>query len=91
MDPVARAAPEVIIVVTEQEVTTVQGKVGDRIVVESERTGQADRAGEILAVTEHPEGVDYRVRWDDGRVSELRPKAGSARIVPAADKAEART
>lgn len=72
-----------MIVVTELEVMTMQGKVGDRIVVESERAGQPDRMGEILDVTDHPEGVDYRVRWDDGHVSEIRPKAGSARIVPA--------
>ena len=60
-----------------------QGKVGDRIVVESERVGLHDRTGEILEVSSSPLGPDYRVRWDDGRVTEIRPKAGSARIVRA--------
>ena len=55
-------------------------KVGDRIVLESEHVGQPDRLGEILEITPSPLGPDYRVRWDDGHVSEIRPKAGSARI-----------
>lgn len=59
------------------------GKVGDRIVIESERVGQAAREGEILEVHETAGGIDYRVRWDDGHVSEIRPGAGSARIIPA--------
>jgi hypothetical protein len=60
-----------------------QAKVGDRIVLESERVGQKDRAGEVLEVMDSPLGVNLRVRWDDGHESEIRPKAGSARIVPA--------
>jgi hypothetical protein len=40
-----------------------------------------DRAGEILEVTDSPLGANLRVRWDDGHESEIRPKAGSARIV----------
>ena len=58
------------------------GKVGDRIIVESEKVGQAARAGEILEVVETPFGVDYRVRWEDGHESSFRPHAGSARIEP---------
>jgi hypothetical protein len=58
-----------------------QAKVGDRIVLESEKVGQRDREGEILEVTESPLGPNFRVRWDDGHVTEIRPKAGSARIV----------
>jgi hypothetical protein len=58
-----------------------EAKAGDRIVLESERVGQRDRAGEILEVHASPSGPDYRVRWDDGRITEIRPKAGSARIV----------
>lgn len=61
-----------------------QGKAGDRIVVESERVGQRDRVGEILEVRDSPLGSDYRVRWDDGRITEIRPKAGSARFEAAA-------
>jgi len=64
-------------------------KAGDRIVIESERVGQHVREGEILEVFESPLGVNYRVRWDDGHESEIRPSAGSARIVPAAEAAEA--
>jgi hypothetical protein len=56
---------------------------GDRIIVESERVGQHDREGEVLEVLDSPLGINLRVRWDDGHVSEIRPKAGSARIVPA--------
>ena len=63
------------------EVFAMQAKVGDRIVLESERVGQKDRAGEILEVTDSPLGANLRVRWDDGHESEIRPKAGSARIV----------
>jgi hypothetical protein len=58
-------------------------RVGDRIVVESERVGQPDRVGEILEVTDTPFGRSFSVRWEDGHVSEIRPAAGSARIVPA--------
>jgi len=59
-----------------------QANVGDRIVLESERVGQRDRSGSILEVTESPLGPNFRVRWDDGHESEIRPKAGSARIIP---------
>ncbi len=57
------------------------GKVGDRIVVESERVGQAVREGNVLEVIEASYGTRYRVRWDDGHESTIRPAAGSARIV----------
>jgi hypothetical protein len=60
-----------------------QAKVGDRIAVESERVGKRDRIGEVLEVHDWPLGPEYRVRWDDGRVTEIRPKAGSARILAA--------
>ena len=54
--------------------------------------GQKERAGEVLEVTDSPLGANLRVRWDDGHETEIRPKAGSARIVtkaPAAGKAAA--
>ncbi|HYO44471.1 MAG TPA: DUF1918 domain-containing protein [Candidatus Limnocylindrales bacterium] len=60
-----------------------QANVGDRIVLESERVGQHDRSGSILEVTESPFGPNFRVRWDDGHETEIRPKAGSARIIAA--------
>jgi hypothetical protein len=56
-------------------------RVGDRIVVESERVGQADREGVILEVLEASYGIRYRVRWDDGHESTIRPSAGSARTI----------
>lgn len=59
-----------------------QANVGDRIVMESERVGKRDRTGEILEITESPLGTNYRVRWDDGHESEIRPKAGSAQVRP---------
>ena len=60
-------------------------KAGDRIVVESEKVGQAAREGAILEVIEASYGVRYRVRWDDGHESTIRPSAGSARTVEAAE------
>ena len=56
------------------------GKVGDRIIVESEKVGQKAREGEILEVIETAIGISYRIRWDDGHESTFRPSAGSARI-----------
>ncbi len=63
-------------------------KVGDRIIVESEKVGQADRQGEILEIIPSVSpGGHFLVRWDDGHESDFRPSAGSARIVPGAQKA----
>ena len=60
-----------------------KARPGDRIIIElPERVGQHDREGEILEAIDSPLGVNFRVRWDDGHVSEIRPKSGSARIVP---------
>jgi hypothetical protein len=61
------------------------GKIGDRIKVETERVGQQSREGTILDVTETEYSVNYRIRWDDGHVSEFRPAAGSATIIPASE------
>lgn len=57
------------------------GKIGDRIIVESEKVGVPPREGEILEVIEATYGTRYRVRWDDGHESTFRPIAGSARTV----------
>jgi hypothetical protein len=57
-------------------------QVGDRIVVESEKVGLPDREGEILEVIAASYGTRYRVRWDDGRESTIRPSAGSSRTIP---------
>ena len=56
-------------------------RIGDRIVVESERVGQAPREGVILEVIEASYGTRFRVRWDDGHESTIRPSAGSARTI----------
>ncbi|HXR27801.1 MAG TPA: DUF1918 domain-containing protein [Candidatus Baltobacteraceae bacterium] len=56
-------------------------KVGDRIIVESEKVGTVAREGEILEVIPSPLGEHYNVRWADGHVSGFRPSAGSSRIV----------
>lgn len=56
-------------------------KVGDRIIVESEKVGQPTREGEILEVIERPYGIRYRVLWDDGHESTFAPAAGSTRTV----------
>lgn len=59
------------------------GKIGDRIVVESESVGQPTREGEILEVIEGEVGLRYRVRWADGHETVFTPSGGAARIVPA--------
>jgi hypothetical protein len=65
----------------------VEGKVGDRVVLESERTGQAAREGEILEVLGAGLGVHYRVRWEDGHESTFFPSGGSITIIRKAKKA----
>jgi hypothetical protein len=54
-------------------------KVGDRIVVESERIAHSARGGVIEEVIrDDPPRV--RVRWDDGHESVLAPSSGAAKI-----------
>ena len=64
------------------------GKVGDRIIVVTDKVGLPAREGEILEVIEHDSGTEFRVRWDDGRESAIRPHGGNARIV---EQSRART
>jgi hypothetical protein len=59
------------------------GKIGDRVVLESERVGQPIREGEILEVIQGTTSVRYRVRWADGHESVFTPSVGSAQIIPA--------
>jgi hypothetical protein len=68
----------------------VVGKVGDRLIMESERIGQSPREGEILEVLGAGEGVHYRVHWEDGHESTFFPSAGSITIVHKAKKAGVR-
>ena len=62
-------------------------KVGDRIVVESERVGQAAREGEVLEVLSPGDAVHYRVRWADGHESFFFPSAGSLTVIAGTRKA----
>ena len=66
-----------------------EGKVGDRVVVESERAGRSAREGEILEVLGGGLDVHYRVRWKDGHESTLFPSAGSVTIIRVASKVSA--
>ncbi len=65
----------------------VEGKVGDRVVLESRKTGQAAREGEILEVLGAGEGVHYRVRWEDGHQSTFFLTGGNTTIIRKAKKA----
>jgi len=65
----------------EPAVVAMAGKQRDRIVIESEKVGRPAREGEILEVIEASYGTRYRVAWDDGHESTIRPAAGSAQIV----------
>lgn len=64
-----------------------KGKVGDRVIMESERAGRPAREGEILEVLGAGEAVHYRVRWGDGHESTFFPSAGSVTITHKAKKA----
>ena len=55
-------------------------KARDHIVVASDKVGIPERRGEILEVIAHQSGVEYRVRWEDGHESSIRPHGSSARI-----------
>ena len=57
-------------------------KARDRISIVSEKVGQRAREGDILEIIETSYGTRYRVLWDDGHESTIRPAAGGARILP---------
>jgi len=57
----------------------VNAKVGDGIVVESERAAQTGRRG-VIAEILHADPLRCRVTWEDGRESIFVPQAGSTRI-----------
>lgn len=54
-------------------------KPGDRVVVESESTERAGRAGVIEEVVREEPRPRYRIRWDDGHESVYTPDAGALR------------
>jgi hypothetical protein len=62
--------------------------VGDRIVVESERAGQAGRTGVVEEILRE-DPLRVRVQWDDGHTTVLTPSAGSASITAAATATKA--
>ena len=65
----------------------VEGRIGDRVVLESERTGQAAREGKILEVLGAGEGIHYRVLWADGHESTFFLSGGSITIIRKSKKA----
>ena len=48
-------------------------KPGDEIVVDSEKAGTPPREGHVVEVLEAEYGTRYRVRWEDGHESTIRP------------------
>ena len=61
-----------------------KANVGDRIAIETEKVGSAERHGEVREVIEAEYGTRYRVAWDDGHESIVHPTAGAMRILPEA-------
>jgi Domain of unknown function (DUF1918) len=51
--------------------------VGDLVIVEGHRIGEARRIGEILEVLGEAGHEHYRVRWDDGHESVFYPSSDS--------------
>ncbi len=51
-------------------------KIGDRVLVESEKVGSATRSGVVTGV----DGRMITVRWDSGSESVFVPSAGSLRV-----------
>jgi hypothetical protein len=58
-----------------------KAEVGDRIVVESEKVGQAARVGVIEEVLQE-QPARLRIRWEDGHITVLTPSDGAASIAP---------
>jgi Domain of unknown function (DUF1918) len=57
----------------------VHAKIGDRVVVETERASQTARHGVIEEILQE-EPPRFRVQWDDGHESILTPAAGALRV-----------
>jgi Domain of unknown function (DUF1918) len=56
-------------------------QVGDRVVVEAERTTQAPRHGVIEEILQE-KPPRFRVHWEDGHESILAPAAGALYVEP---------
>jgi hypothetical protein len=76
-----RSAVDLVTALLAQAVVSLamSGKVGDTIVVESERAAANARRGVIEEVL-HEQPPRYQVHWEDGHTSILSPAAGCARI-----------
>ncbi|MFV2063003.1 MAG: DUF1918 domain-containing protein [Chloroflexota bacterium] len=61
--------------------TTATPAAGDRISVNSNRAGESVRVGTILEVIEHGYGNSFRVAWEDGHESTIKPTAGSIHVI----------
>ena len=55
------------------DTTTHVAEVGDLIVIAGHRVGEAERTAEILEILGEVPNERFRVRWDDGHESVLRP------------------
>jgi hypothetical protein len=62
-------------------------KVGYRVEVEAESTGQRPRTGVIEEVVREPPSPRYRIRWDDGHESIYTPAAGALHRAGSSQKA----
>ena len=58
-------------------------KQRDRIVIDSDKAGQPPREGDILEIIEADYGTRYRVAWDDGHESTIRPAGGIVHVIHA--------
>lgn len=57
-----------------------EGKVGDRVLIDAKKVGQPRRAGVISGVSKGLSGLRYRIRWDDGSETVLAPGAGNMTV-----------
>lgn len=64
-------------------------RVGDRIVVETERSSQSARKGVIEEILQE-QPLRCRVHWDDGHESILTPAAGAMRVESKPRRSQAR-
>lgn len=63
-------------------------KVGDRLILETERLGEHPREGVVLEVLGKRSAVHYRVRWEDDHESFYFPSASGGFQVVRAPKPE---
>jgi hypothetical protein len=64
-------------------------RVGDRIVVEAERSSQSARQGVIEEILKE-QPLRCRVHWDDGHESIFTPAAGAMWVKPKPRRSQAR-